>query len=297
MKRTSFVIALALSIMLTLSACQPSGQTPTATNAPATAAPNSLSLNDFNNGEVFGWQSQRSVQLTNGKFEGGSGADYLMLQILPQAAFGDITGDGKADAVLLYDENMGGSGVFVSLTGMIATASGFTQTNSILVDDRPLINSVQIQDGKVVLNATIHNITDAMADPTEQVIEKYEYANGNLVLTSFSSTIGGAERTIQIDTPAAGDTVSGSVTVKGSMPIAPFENTLVYHLYDQSNSLIAEGPFMVTAADVGAPATFNNSIALPTNLTSGAKIRLELAELSMADGSTLCMNSVDLVVK
>jgi hypothetical protein len=42
---------------------------------------------------------------------------------------------------------------------------------------------------------------------------------------------------------------------------------------------------------MGAPAVFNNLVDLPP-LPSGARIRLELADLSMADGSLIAMDSV-----
>jgi hypothetical protein len=104
------------------------------------------------------------------------------MQLLPQAAFGDINGDGIEDAALLLSENMGGSGTFVSLTVMVSTTGGYTQSLPVQVDDRPLINSLTIEDEQVVLNATIHSAGDTMTNPSMQAVETFRYIKGKLVL-------------------------------------------------------------------------------------------------------------------
>jgi hypothetical protein len=159
-----------------------------------------------------------------------------------------------------------------------------------------LIDSVAVEDGRIVLKATVHNINDAMVNPTKQTVQTYKVNNGKLVLVSYVSTINGAERTITIDAPVGGQEVSGTVQVSGSMPIAPFENTLVVRLYDANEGLLSTEAFTVSAADMGAPATFDNTVPLPM-FEQETHLRLELAELSMADGSTLCLNSVELIVR
>jgi len=300
MKKNSLLCAAIIFSTLILGAC--SGNTvtpeiPMLTEPAQTSAPaDQLTLTDFNNGEIYSPESQMTVQLTDGKYEGGSGADYLYAQLLPQAAFGDINGDGKEDAVLLLAENMGGSGTFVSLIAMVASDSGFTQAPALLVDDRPLINTLTLDGNTIILDASIHGVNDPAASPSMKVVEQYRLLQGNLTLVKFDSTIGDAVRSITIDAPVSSQEVSGTLVVKGSMPIAPFENTLKYTIYDESGAVLDEGAFMVTAADMGAPATFENPLTLPV-VTAGTVLRIELKEVSMADGSTLCMNSVEIVVK
>lgn len=301
MKTKGFISTLIIFLTLIMSACTNSVPTtpaiqmltePAQTSAPA----NSLTLVDFNNSEIYCPESQKNVQLSSGKYEGGSGADYLVAQLMPQAAFGDINGDGNEDAVLLLAENMGGSGTFVSLIGMVASGNGFTQIPAVLVDDRPLINSLTLDGNKIVLDAYIHGVNDPAVSPSMKVVEQYQLYNGNLTLVKFDSTISNAVRSITIDAPVTGQVVTGTVEVKGSMPIAPFENTLKYSIYDETGAVLDEGAFMVTAADMGAPATFDNTLTLPP-VASGTKLRIELKEVSMADGSTLCLNTVEVVVK
>jgi hypothetical protein len=52
----------------------------------------------------------------------------------------------------------------------------------------------------------------------------------------------------------------------------------------------------VTAATPGTPGTFDALIPLG-NILSGAHIKIEVQDLSAADGSLLAMDSVELVVK
>jgi len=191
---------------------------------------------------------------------------------------------------------MGGSGTFVSLIAMVASDSGFTQAPALLVDDRPLINTLTLDGNTIILDASIHGVNDPAASPSMKVVEQYRLLQGNLTLVKFDSTIGDAVRSITIDAPVSSQEVSGTLVVKGSMPIAPFENTLKYTIYDESGAVLDEGAFMVTAADMGAPATFENPLTLPV-VTAGTVLRIELKEVSMADGSTLCMNSVEIVVQ
>ena len=120
------------------------------------------------------------------------------------------------------------------------------------------------------------------------------YTKSGLEMTHFvSKTSDGTERSINIESPASGTQVSGSVQVKGKMSIAPFENNLAYRIYDASGNELAAGPFMVNADTMGGPGTFDNVIDLST-IPAGLVVRLELQDLSMADGSTLAMDLVEL---
>lgn len=301
MKRKSILKGTIIFSILFLTACQAGNQAqpsiPMLTEPPPTqAAGDTLSLSNFKNSEFYGLYSGKTVTLTDGVYEDGTGADYLLMQLLPQAAFGDLNDDGREDAVLLLSENMGGSGVFVTLNVMMATESGFTQLAPVLVDDRPLIDSVLIEDGRVILNAVIHSVSDAMTDPTEQVEEIFSYSKGTLVLVDMVSVFNGVTRSIVIDAPLDEQEVSGTVRVSGSMPVAPFENNLIFRIYDEKNNPIKSEAFMVTSSDIGGAATFDNTITLP-DIEPGSRVRLELSEESMADGSTLCLASVVVYVK
>jgi hypothetical protein len=59
---------------------------------------------------------------------------------------------------------------------------------------------------------------------------------------------------------------------------------------------LASGPIQVTAAEMGGPGTFDSIISLGSIL-SGTVVRIEIQDLSAADGSLLAMDSAELVVK
>ena len=81
-----------------------------------------------------------------------------------------------------------------------------------------------------------------MCCPSLPVTETYILAMGNLVLAHLNSqTSDGSNRTIQTESPIAGSKVGSFVEVKGSVSVAPFENTLGYRLYDEANSQIDGG--------------------------------------------------------
>jgi hypothetical protein len=62
------------------------------------------------------------------------------------------------------------------------------------------------------------------------------------------------------------------------------------------NVELAIGSITVTAADLGAPGTFEQTILLG-NILSGVEIRIEVQDINAADGSLFAMDSVELVVK
>ena len=80
---------------------------------------------------------------------------------------------------------------------------------------------------------------------------------------------------------------NGKLTLEGTMPIAPFENTLALNIYDKDKNLLLSEPFMVDGADMGAPATFDNIVDL-SSINYNQKMIIILSNLSAKDGSTLC---------
>jgi len=118
-----------------------------------------------------------------------------------------------------------------------------------------------------------------------------------LDMTDYTTfTPDGRPRTITIESPTNGTETFSSVQIKGSVAIAPFENNLAYRIYDVTGVELAAGPLAVSAPELGAPGTFDAMIPFGRAL-SGAVIRLEVQDVSAADGSLLAMDSVELVVQ
>ena len=240
------------------------------------------------------------VQLTDGKYRQGTDTttlDFAHIELTKFISVGDLTGDGINEAAAIFFENYGGSGVFGFLA-IYTNVNGLPVfLSSAMIDDRPMINSMAIENGEVHLGAVIHGFQDPGCCPALPTTRSYALVNNKLRITNYAtSTSNGAKRTIEIMSPANGTESTGSVQVSGTVSIAPFENNLSYFIYDETGKQLATGPVPVTAPDLGAPGTFSELISL-TGIPAGTTVFLEIQDLSAADGSWLAMDSVKLVVK
>ncbi len=240
------------------------------------------------------------VQLTDGKYQQGTDAttlDFASIALTDYVAFGDLNGDGVAEAAAVFLENYGGTGNF----GMLAIYSNGNDQpvflTSVLIDDRPMINSISIENGEVFLDAVTHGFDDASCCPTLQTTRRYMMVNNQLQMVHYTTdTPDGRKREIEITTPASGTEASGSVQVSGSVTIAPFENNLSFTVYDEAGNQYMSGPLAVTAPDLGAPGTFNETFTLE-GIPPGMTIYIEIQDVSAADGSWFAMDAVKLLVK
>jgi hypothetical protein len=243
--------------------------------------------------------SLQIVQLKDGKYEQGTpgGADYISVQMTDFVATGDLNADGSDEIVALAAENFGGTGVFVFLVVYTDTSGTPAFFTSRIVDDRPQLNALSIENGEIFLDATIHGTDDPMCCPTLKTTRHYKLVNDQLDMTDFTSfTPDGRPRTITIESPVDGAEARSTVQIRGSVAIAPFENNLTYSIKDGAGVEISRGAITVTAPDPGGPGTFDSSVPLG-NIITDTVITIEVQDLSAADGSLLAMDSVELVVK
>jgi hypothetical protein len=303
---TRHTLILLLSVVLL--GCRPATPTPTAapvvevtaTSVPAIPTPNEQAMSIRDAEYQLGLpDSLQVVQLTDGKFEQGTsgGADYVSVQLTDFAAAGDLDGDGSDEVAALVSENYGGTGVFVFLVIYSNVEGRPAFLASTVVDDRPQLNALSIDGNEVFLDATIHGPDEPMCCPTLRTTRHYRLVNNQLDMTDLTTfTPDGQPRTITIEAPVDGTEVFSTVTLRGSVAIAPFENNLTYSIKDVGGVELYRGAIQVTAADLGAPGTFDALIPLGSILST-AVITLEVQDISAADGSLLAMDSVELVVK
>ena len=287
-----------------------------ATPMPPTVAPTiastttpALTLEQLKNSEVqitgtssvAGAPQIRIVKLTDGVFQQGSdpaGTDYVSVHMGKQVAFGDLNGDGVDDAAIIIGENYGGTGDFVSVVAMLNQGGQPVFTGSSGVDDRPAINSIDIRDGQILLDAVVHGPNDPGCCAAQPAKETFRLWGGKLVRTGLSSaTPDNNQRMIKIDSPAPGTTVSGPFTLKGSFTIAPFENNLAYTVFlEGAPEPVVQSSITVNAAQPGSAGTFE----LPLDFSSAGiqgNIRIEISDVSPADGSYLALETLFLTVK
>lgn len=244
--------------------------------------------------------SLQVVQLADGKFEQGTpgGTDFISVQVTDFVAIGDLNADGVNEIAALVSENFGGTGVFVFLAVYADMNGMLVFQTSTIVDDRPQLNALSIENNEIFLDATIHRSEDPLCCPTLRTARHYRLTEGDqLVMSDYTTfTPDGRPRTITIESPASGTEVFSSIQIKGSVAIAPFENNLTYSIKDAGGVELSRGAISVSAPDLGAPGTFDAVIPLG-NILSGAVIRLEVQDINAEDGSLFAMDSVELVVK
>jgi hypothetical protein len=286
------------------------GQLAPATQAPATAppdatvAPAALTADQVENMQVqlVAKDSHPTVQLKGGEYKSAgdpASPDYADVRLDPaHMAFGDLNGDGVGDAAVLLAENYGGTGVFVSLVAVLNEGGQPVQAGSVLIDDRPVANILAIQGGEILLDARVHGPNDPACCAAEPVTDAYGLTRSRLTLLSRASKApDGTERVLRIDSPADGDPVpAGPLQVKGTYTVTPFEGTLAYHVYDEQRNTVAAGPLLTDPASSGGSVMFDETIDL-TGLQTGRSIRVEIADVSAADGSVIATDSVELMIK
>lgn len=243
--------------------------------------------------------SLQIVQLSDGKFEQGTSgsADFISVFVTDFVARGDLNSDNQDEVIALISENYGGTGTFVLLVVYSDVDGNLVFQTSKLVDDRPQINALSIEDNEIFLDAITHAAEDPMCCPTLKTTRHFRFVDGQLDMIDYTTfTPDGRPRTITITSPASGTATFSSVQIRGEVAIAPFENNLVYRIYDVGGVELSSGAINVAAPDLGEPGTFDTVIPIGTAL-SGAVIRIEVQDISAADGSLFAMDSVELVVQ
>ncbi len=299
-------LTLFLILTLTTLACglaAPASPSPT----PAPVQVTVSALTDLSAGQMQNAQYQLGarddhtvVQLTDGKYQQGTDAttmDFAYAGITEFISVGDLTGDGVTEIAAIFFENYGGTGNFGFLTIYTNVNGQPVFLTSTMIDDRPLINSMSIENGEIYLDAVIHGFEDGGCCPTLQTTQRYALVNNKLRLMNYTTVNPEAKiRNIEIMSPADQTQVSEFAQINGAVSIAPFENNLSYFIYDEAGNQLASGPVTVTAPDFGAPGTFSELIPL-AGIPVNTIIYLEIQDISAADGFIQALDVVKLIVK
>jgi hypothetical protein len=264
--------------------------TPIIATVPATSVPGDLTLEMLKNGTYHTPAYDHTVTLVNGAYSEGSGASAFSVQMLDVYGFGDLNGDGQADAAILLAENGGGSGEFESVIAVINQAGKPHQESEAQLGDRVQIKSMDISSGVIHLNMLVQAPNDPMCCPSLQQKQNFWLIDNKLWLMRVTSTINGIEHVIIVDSPAIWTTVKNPFTVNGSLTVLPFENTLAYRIYLTDGTKVNESSLMVTPSS-GTAGTF----ARDFNLSSAGItdwVIIQFVDVSAADGSTIALGSV-----
>ena len=111
----------------------------------------------------------------------GSAIDLVVL-LTTYAVFGDVTGFGSEDAVVVLVSKPGGSGSFYDLAVVRKQDDTLTNIARIQLGDRVQIKNLQIEDGEIVVEMLTQGPNDPMCCSTQNVSNRYAVENGELVL-------------------------------------------------------------------------------------------------------------------
>jgi hypothetical protein len=268
---------------------------PSATPIPPT--PSGLTLDILRNGNYFAPFYSRTVKLVNGAYSEGSGANLYTVQMLDTVALGDLNGDGVGDAAIILVESGGGSGEFESVVDVLNAGGAPSQAGQAQLGDRVEIKSMAINSGTIALDTLVQGPNDPMCCPSQPETQSFRMVGNVLWLTRLTSrTPDNQERSITINAPADGTSVTNPFTVNGSVSMAPFENTLTYRLFLPDGTKVNESTLLVDSGGIaGGPGTFSQPFNLSNAGISGPVI-LQFMDLSAANGSNLALDSVVLTV-
>jgi hypothetical protein len=123
------------------------------------------------------------VKLTDGRME--NQAAHVWAAMLDDVAYGDVTGDNNADAVVVVAVNTGGSGVFHNLALVVDRGGRPVNIAGADLGDRVKVQSLAVEEGRVVIDLVTHGPSDPMCCPTLRVVQTYELQGDQLVLTNI----------------------------------------------------------------------------------------------------------------
>jgi len=300
--RYALICGLLLALLV---GCAPTTITPyapTSTINPeflqATPFSGPITMDILKNAEYQAKNGMKMIKLTNGSYQEGSGSDFISVNMSDVYALGDLNADGVEDGAVILAENYGGTGQFEYLVPVFNNGGGIIPSSGFFLGDRVKVNSMNIKAGTITLDMLVHAPNDGMCCPNQSMTQSFRFFWGpGLVMTHATSGSGTSFRDIRIELPAAGSEVTRQIHIKGSVTIAPFENTLKVRMVDSNYGPVYEGPISVTAADIGAPGVFDIVIDLTDNPATIGSLHIEVIDVSMADGSTIALDSVDVTMR
>ena len=228
------------------------------------------------------------IQFTDGEGhvafgEGATERDYAGIDN-DTVAFGDLDGDGFADAVVVVYVSGGGSGTFKYLAAVLDRDGEPVQAARVSLGDRVLVRSLTITSGQIVAQAVTHRAGDGLCCPTLEITRDFALRNGELV----------ERQALVIESPLPGETVASGVEVRGTTTMHPSGDGLRYLVYDSRGGVIGMGMLPVEGFE-DSPGTF----AAPVEFIAGegGPGRIEIVDVDVGDGSVRARTTAPMVLE
>lgn len=149
----------------------------------------------------------------------------LHVSLTNRVAFGDVDGDGAADAVAILEVNGGGSGIWRQLAVVLNRKGQPVNAATVDLGDRVSIDWIHVADGRVLVEMVDHAPTDPLCCPTVKVRRTYTFANGKLALSSTAPLERDAPAPATADSaappPAAPPVAASSIALPRTPQMAP----------------------------------------------------------------------------
>lgn len=122
------------------------------------------------------------VRLHDGDWQSDSTSLDRASAHLAEIAHGELSNDGHRDAVVVLVTVGGGTGRFLDLIPVLATADGPRVGRATSLGDRVLPESLWVAGGRAHLRIVTHDSTDGLCCPTRRELQVYRLLGDSLML-------------------------------------------------------------------------------------------------------------------
>ena len=199
-------------------------------------------------------------------------------------AFGDLDGDGIADAAVVVFISGVGSGTFIHVVAVLDRDGAPDQAAWAFLGDRVPVRNLAIAGGEIVARTVTHRPSDGLCCPTLEITRTFGLEGDRLV----------PRQALVIESPLPGETVANGVEVRGTASTYPSAEGLTYLVYDARGGAIGMGSLPVDGYG-DQPGTF----AAPVEFIAGADGpgRIEILDVNPVDGSTPARTAVPVILR
>lgn len=133
---------------------------------------------------------KQEICLVNGRHEAAAApgsAATIKTSIFSRPVYGDLDGNANDDAAFFMVQNSGGSGVFYYVAAAMNINGAFTGTHAVFLGDRISPQTIQIQDGVIIVNYAERKAGEPMATPPSMGVSRYWMVKENRLMETTPS--------------------------------------------------------------------------------------------------------------
>ena len=188
--------------------------------------------------------------------------------------FGDLDGDGFADAAVVAYTSGGGSGTFIHVIAVLDRSGQPAQAARAFLGDRVRTRGMAVAGGLIAIDSVVHRPGDGLCCPTLDVTRTYVLRGDRLA----------PRQSLVIEAPHPGEPVASGALIRGTVSTTLGAGGLRYLVYDARGGVIGMGSIPVSANwGTEYPAAFAAPIAFFAGRTEPG--RVELIAANLVDGS------------